>query len=265
MARRCSSMAAGTPQRGTEVLDTGLPGRVCLVTGAANGIGRATAEILAGEGARLALVDNNAAALDDVPGAGDEQLRLVADISQRSEVERIFSEVHGRFGGLDVLIHCAGIYRVSTLPDVTDEEWQQIIDVNLKGSFLMCQGAVELMREHGDGRIVLFGSFAARTGGLRASAPYAASKAGVEGLSRHVAAYAGPLGVRVNCIHPGFTVTPMTSILDETARAEAAARTPLGRAAPPSEQASMAVVLASDLASFVHGATLDVNGGMYMA
>lgn len=247
------------------MLETGLSGRVCLVTGAANGIGRAVVKILAGEGARLALVDNDATALDELPGAGDDQPRLVADISQRSDVDRIFGEVRRRFGRLDVLIHCAGIYRVSTLPDVTDAEWQQIIDVNLKGSFLLSQGAVELMREHGDGRIVLFGSFAARTGGLRASAPYAASKAGVEGLSRHVAAYAGPLGVRVNCIHPGFTITSMTSILDEDARAEAAARTPLGRGAPPSEQASMAVVLASDLASFVHGVTLDVNGGMYMA
>ncbi len=180
-------------------------------------------------------------------------------------MERVFDEVQSRFGRLDVLIHCAGIYRISKLPDVTDEEWQQIIDVNLKGTFLLCQGAVEQMREHGDGRIVVFGSFAARTGGLRASAPYAASKAGVEGLTRHVAAYAGPLGVRINCIHPGFTITPMTEILNEEARAEAAARTPLGRGAPPSEQASMAVVLVSDLSSFVHGATLDVNGGMYMA
>jgi NAD(P)-dependent dehydrogenase (short-subunit alcohol dehydrogenase family) len=246
------------------MLESGLEGRVCLVTGAANGIGRATAGILAGEGARLALADLAADALEGLPQRQDE-LRIVADVSRRSDVERIFDEVRDRFGRLDVLIHCAGIYRISKLPDVTDEEWREIIDVNLTSSFLLCQGAVELMSEHGDGRIVLFGSFAARTGGLRASAPYAASKAGVEGLTRHVAAYAGPLGVRVNCIHPGFTITPMTSILDDTARAEAAARTPLGRGAPPSEQASMAVVLASDLASFVHGATLDVNGGMYMA
>jgi NAD(P)-dependent dehydrogenase (short-subunit alcohol dehydrogenase family) len=246
------------------MLESGLAGRVCLVTGAANGIGQATAEILAGEGAQLALADLAADALAALPER-PEELRIVADVSRRSEVERILDEVRARFGRLDVLIHCAGIYRISALPDVTDEEWRQVIDVNLTSSFLLCQGAVELMREHRDGRIVLFGSFAARTGGLRASAPYAASKAGVEGLTRHVAMYAGPLGVRVNCIHPGFTITPMTSILDDTARDEAAARTPLGRGAPPSEQAAMAVVLASDLASFVHGATLDVNGGMYMA
>jgi 3-oxoacyl-[acyl-carrier protein] reductase len=244
------------------VLDTGLSGRVCLVTGAAKGIGRACADILAGEGATLALCDNDAAGLEAVEL---DALRFAGDISRRDEVERILAGVRGELGRLDVLIHCAGIYRVTQLPDVTDEEWEQVIGVNLRSSYLLAQGAVELMREHGDGRIVLFGSFAARTGGLRAGVPYAASKSGVEGVTRHVAAYAGPLGIRVNCIHPGFTETPMTEILNDEARAEAVARTPLRRGSQPAEQAVMAVVLASDIASFVHGVTLDVNGGMYMA
>jgi len=253
------------PRRGIDVLNSGLAGRVCIVTGAASGIGRACIEILEGEGAKLALIDNNSQALEQHSVADDGHLRLVADISDRADVERAFGEVHDHFGQIDVLIHSAGIYRISKLPDVDDEEWDQIIDINLKGSFLVCQTAVEHMREHGDGRIVLFGSFAARTGGLRASAPYAAAKAGIGGLTRHVAAYAGPLGVRVNCIHPGFTFTEMNTILNEEARSEAFMRTPLGRGSQPSEQAAMAVVLVSDLASFVHGATLDVNGGMYMA
>jgi 3-oxoacyl-[acyl-carrier protein] reductase len=244
------------------MLETGLAERVCLVTGAAKGIGRACADILAAEGATLALCDNDAAGLEAVEL---DALKLPADISRRDEVERTLGEVRAQLGRLDVLIHCAGIYRVTKLPDVTDEEWEQVIGVNLRSSYLLAQGAVELMREHGDGRIVLFGSFAARTGGLRAGVPYAASKAGVEGVTRHVAAYAGPLGIRVNCIHPGFTETPMTEILNDEARAEAVARTPLRRGSQPAEQAVMAVVLASDIASFVHGVTLDVNGGMYMA
>lgn len=248
------------------MLETGLGGRVCLVTGAAKGIGLATARLLAGEGAKLALADNDGPGLQDAEVEGaDDALRIAADLSGRAGVEETLAAVTERFGTLDVLIHCAGIYRTTPLPEVTDAEWDAIMDVNLRSSFLLAQGAVELMRAHGDGRIVLFGSFAARTGGLRASAPYAASKAGVEGLTRHVAAYAGPLGVRVNCLHPGFTETPMTSILTDEARAEAHARTPLRRGAPPEEQATVAVVLASDLARFVHGATLDVNGGMYMA
>jgi 3-oxoacyl-[acyl-carrier protein] reductase len=246
------------------MLETGLGGKACLVTGAASGIGRATAELLAGEGARLALCDVDAEALGALELSTDP-LKLVADLSRRAEVERVLAETAERLGRLDVLIHCAGVYRVSPLPEVTDEEWDRVIDVNLRSAFLLAQGAVELMRGHGDGRIVLFGSFAARTGGLRASAPYAASKAGVEGLTRHVAQYAGPLGVRVNCVHPGFTVTQMTEILGEQARAEAIERAPLRRHCGPAEQASVAVFLASDLAAFVHGATLDVNGGMYMA
>jgi NAD(P)-dependent dehydrogenase (short-subunit alcohol dehydrogenase family) len=244
------------------MLDTGLSGRVCLVTGAAKGIGHAAAQILAGEGADLALCDNDA---DGLAAADVEGLRLTVDVSRRDEVARALDAVREQLGRLDVLIHCAGIYRTTPLPDVTDEEWDTVIDVNLRSCYLLTQGAVELMREHGDGRIVLFGSFAARTGGLRASVPYAASKAGVEGVTRHVAQYAGPLGVRVNCIHPGYTETPMTEILSEEARAEALARAPLRRGSTPEEQAVMAVVLASDIASFVHGATIDVNGGMYMA
>jgi len=244
------------------MLETGLSGRVCLVTGAAKGIGHAAAQILAGEGATLALCDNDA---DGLAAVDLEGLHLTADVSRRDDVERVLREVREQLGRLDVLIHCAGIYRTTPLPEVTDEEWDTVIDVNLRSSYLLSQGAVELMREHGDGRIVLFGSFAARTGGLRASVPYAASKAGVEGVTRHVAQYAGPLGVRVNCIHPGYTETPMTEILGGEARAEALARAPLRRGSRPEEQAVMAVVLAADIASFVHGATIDVNGGMYMA
>jgi NAD(P)-dependent dehydrogenase (short-subunit alcohol dehydrogenase family) len=248
------------------MLETGLSGRVALVTGAANGIGRATAELLAAEDSRLALCDDDADALQALDlGVPETPLRIVADLSQRSEVERALAAVNDRFGRLDVLVHCAGIYRIAPLPEVTDEEWERVIDVNLRSSFLLAQGAVEAMREHGDGRIVLFGSYAARTGGLRAGAPYAASKAGVEGLTRHLAAYAGPLGVRVNCIHPGFILTQMTAMLGDDARAQWESTVPLRRAAEPPEVASMAVVLASDLAGYVHGVTLDVNGGMFMA
>jgi NAD(P)-dependent dehydrogenase (short-subunit alcohol dehydrogenase family) len=167
------------------MLETGLEGRVCLVTGAAKGIGLATARLLAGEGAKLALADNDGDGLAaaEIDG-GEDALRIAADLSARAGVAQTLDAVVERYGGLDVLIHCAGIYRVSKLPDVTDAEWDAVMDVNLRSSFLLAQGAVELMAAAGDGRIVLFGSFAARTGGLRASAPYAASKAGVEGPGR---------------------------------------------------------------------------------
>lgn len=243
------------------MLRTGLDGRVCLVTGAARGIGRACADLLAAEGAQLVLCDLDAAGLDE----GPDGLRIGADVSERRDVESLFEAVRREVGRLDVVIHCAGIYRVTALPDVTDEEWQQVVNVNLRSGYLLAQGAVAMMREHQSGSIVLVGSYAARTGGLRAGVHYAASKAGVEGITRNVAQYAGPLGIRVNCLHPGFTETDMTSILNADAHDEARTRAPLRRTSKPAEQAAMAVVLASDIASFVHGVTLDVNGGMFMA
>jgi 3-oxoacyl-[acyl-carrier protein] reductase len=249
------------------VLDSGLRDRVCLVTGAARGIGLEAAKILAGEDAKLVLADideDDLRASARQAGLADAVL-VGGDLSKRSDVEQIFGVVHSEYGALDVLIHCAGIYKISMLPDVSDEEWDLVIDVNVRSSFLLSQAAVESMRARGDGRIVLFGSFAARTGGLRSGAPYATSKAAVEGLMRNVAQYAGPLGIRVNCVHPGFTDTRMTWMLDEKAAGDAAASAALRRGSSPDEQAMVAVLLASDLTSYVHGVALDVNGGMYMA
>ena len=246
------------------MLESGLDGHVCLVTGGASGIGLATARMLVGEGARVAICDINRETLDAAE-VGDEVLRVDADISDPNQVRLMLGEVRDRLGPPLVLVHCAGIYRTTAPADVELEEWDLVTSVNLRGAFLVCQGAMAMMRERGDGRIVLFGSFAARTGGLRASAPYAASKAGIAGLTRHLAQHGGPEGIRVNCIHPGFLETPMNAILGEEARSSAVQNTPLRRLGAPEEGAAMAVVLASDLASFVHGVELDVNGGMYMA
>jgi 3-oxoacyl-[acyl-carrier protein] reductase len=246
------------------MLDSGLDGHVCLVTGGASGIGLATARMLVGEGARVAICDINRETLDTAD-VGDDVLRVDADVSDPIQVRLMLGEVRDRLGPPLVLVHCAGIYRTTAPADVELEEWDLVTSVNLRGAFLVCQGAMAMMRERGDGRIVLFGSFAARTGGLRASAPYAASKAGIAGLTRHLAQHGGPEGIRVNCIHPGFLETPMNAILGEEARSSAVQNTPLRRLGAPEEGAAMAVVLASDLASFVHGVELDVNGGMYMA
>jgi NAD(P)-dependent dehydrogenase (short-subunit alcohol dehydrogenase family) len=245
------------------MLDSGLGDRLCLVTGAASGIGLATAEILAGEGARLALWDLDSDGLEAVPTAGAASVeQAVVDVADRGAVT---AAVDALPGPVAAVVHCAGIYTTSALPEVDDEGWDRVLDVNLKGAFNVSQAVAPGMSEAGGGAIVLFGSFAARTGGLRASAPYAASKAGVAGLTKHLAQWGGPQGIRVNCIHPGFIQTPMNAILSDQAKADAVAATPLRRLADPPECAAMAVVLASDLASFVHGVELDVNGGMYMA
>jgi len=245
------------------MFDSGLGDRLCLVTGAASGIGLATAEILAGEGARLVLWDLDAAGLDAVAATGAASVeRAVVDVADGGAVA---AAVDALPGPVAAVVHCAGIYTTSALPEVDDEGWDRVLDVNLKGAFNVSQAVAPGMSAAGGGAIVLFGSFAARTGGLRASAPYAASKAGVAGLTKHLAQWGGPQGIRVNCIHPGFIQTPMNAILSDQAKADAVAATPLRRLADPPECAAMAVVLASDLASFVHGVELDVNGGMYMA
>jgi 3-oxoacyl-[acyl-carrier protein] reductase len=246
------------------VLDSGLAGRVCLVTGAASGIGLATARILAGEGARLVVWDRDGAALE-AEDFGTETDRAVVDVADREAVRSAIAATVESHGGVDALVHCAGIYTTEPVPEVSAESWDTVLSVNLGGAFNVCQAVAEPMRAAGDGRIVLFGSFAARTGGLRASAPYASSKGGIAGLTKHLAQWGGPLGIRVNCIHPGFIQTPMNAILSDQAKQDAVNATPLRRLADPPECAAMAVVLASDLASFVHGVELDVNGGMYLA
>jgi 3-oxoacyl-[acyl-carrier protein] reductase len=245
------------------MLDSGLGGRLCLVTGAASGIGLATAEILAGEGARLVLWDLDAAGLEAVDTSGAASVeRAVVDVADGPAVA---AAVEALPGPVEAVVHCAGIYTTSPLPEVDGAGWDRVLAVNLKGAFNISQAVSAGMIRNGGGAIVLFGSFAARTGGLRASAPYAASKAGVAGLTKHLAQWGGPHGIRVNCIHPGFIQTPMNAILSDQAKADAVAATPLRRLADPPECAAMAVVLASQLASFVHGVELDVNGGMYMA
>ena len=236
-------------------METGLAGKVVLVTGGASGIGLACVKALAAEGAQVLV-----AALHAAPGPGS----VTVDVTKPEDAGRAVQAAVERFGSLDVLVTCAGIFHSTPLDRISPEEWDRIQAVNLRGTFLVAQAALEVMIPRRSGRIVTIASLAGQVGGLAAGASYAASKAGVIGLTKSLARFAGPHGITVNAVNPGIIETPMTAGLPEAQRAALVERTPLGRVGTAEEVAAVVVFLASDAASFVHGAHVDVNGGIHM-
>ena len=244
-------------------MDTGLAGKTALVTGAASGIGRACAAALAAEGARVVCsdVDEQAAAAAALLTGG---LSVGGDLRSADDARRIVAGAVELTDSLDVLVTSHGIFHSTPIAEIEPDEWDRIQAVNLRGTFLICQAALAHMTPRSSGSIVVIGSLAGQIGGLHAGASYAASKAGVAALAKSLARQAGPLGIRVNCVNPGFIDTPMTEAWPEEVRAGVIAGTPLGRIGTPEEVAAAVVWVASDAASFVHGAHLDVNGGLHM-
>ena len=235
------------------------------MTGAAGGIGLACTRGLAAEGARVLLADLDAADVEAaVAQVGGEAAGVVCDVTAPEDCRRLVSEATSRWGGLDVLVACAGVFQSTPFDRITLEEWDRIQATNLRGTFLTCQAALEAMIPRRSGRIVTVASLAGQVGGLAAGAAYAASKAGVAALTKSVARFAGPHGITANCVNPGIIDTPMIADWPVEARETTVAATPLGRMGKPEEVAAMVVVLASDVASFVHGAHVDVNGGLFM-
>jgi 3-oxoacyl-[acyl-carrier protein] reductase len=245
-------------------VETGLAGRTALVTGAAGGIGKACAAAFVAEGARVVVADLDR---DGVEAASREIGAAAAsplDVTDAADVERLVSHVEDTFGSLDVLVTCAGVFHATPFDEITPDEWDRIQAVNLKGTFLACQAAVKSMIPRRKGRIVTVASLAGQVGGLAAGAAYAASKAGVVGLTKSVARFAGPHGITVNCVNPGVIDTPMITAWPPDVRDRTVGATPMGRVGTPEEVAAVVAWLASDGAAFVHGAHVDVNGGLHM-
>jgi 3-oxoacyl-[acyl-carrier protein] reductase len=243
-------------------------GKRVLITGAGRGIGRATAERFAAEGARLLLADRQAELLHQT--AAEIRAKYAAqvwaygmDVSNKAEVEAMVAFALAHLGGIDVLINNAGI----CLPEedflaIREENWDETIAVNLKGHFLVAQAVAREMVKAGSGTIVNMSS----TNGLAGEAGYAAynaSKGGVLLLTKTMALELGPLGIRVNCLAPGYIVTPMSNALDSDDRMVNYARekVPLTRVARPEEVAAVFAFLASDDASFINGEVIVVDGG----
>jgi NAD(P)-dependent dehydrogenase (short-subunit alcohol dehydrogenase family) len=247
-----------------------LVGKTALITGGASGIGKATALLFAQEGAGIAIADLDAIAGEAVArlivDQGGEAIFLYCDVTRAADCERVVRETRGRFGRLDILFNNAGIIRRTTVIDATEEEWDHVIAVNLKSVFLLSKYAVPVMTSQGGGVILNTSSGWGMVGGRRA-ASYCASKGAVVLLTKAMALDHAPQNIRVNCICPGDTDTPM---LRHEARQlgedidgflKEAARRPLQRIGTPEDIARAALYLASDASSFVTGTTLVVDGG----
>ncbi len=244
-----------------------LKDKVALVTGAGSehGIGRATARLLAEHGARLVLTDVDADSLSDAGlELGGEHQTCVFDVRDTKECLKASNEAMKRFGRVDILVNNAGVVHGTRLGDISPREYDEVLDVNLRGNFQMAQAVAPHMRRTGSGAIVCVSSIAGRAGGgVFGSSHYAAAKSGIFGLAKGLARELAPDGIRVNAVAPGpidnnFTHGKMTP----EDKARIAKSIPLGRLGQPEDVAKVILFLASDLSSYVTGVVLDVNGGL---
>jgi 3-oxoacyl-[acyl-carrier protein] reductase len=244
--------------------------KTALVTGAASGIGLATSTRLARAGHRVLMVDRADAVLqavqalnDEVPGAN--AAAWVADVGSAAGVTELVACLSDE--RVDMLVNNAGISRGRAGFDVeatTPQEWERVIAVNLSAPFLLCQALVPGMRRRGWGRIVNIASRAGRTGVITGGLPYAASKAGLIGMTRALALQCAPQAITANCIAPGWVQTPLTERTPAEAAAQALKTIPLGRVGRPEEIAGVVAFLCSDDAAYITGAVIDANGGSFM-
>lgn len=242
-------------------------GKIALVTGAGDGIGRAIAVALAREGADVAINDVVEAAAEDVAAEiraiGRRALAMVGDVSHGEAVAAIFSRTAERLGPIDILVNNAGIGFRRLAEDITEAEWRRVIDVNLTGVFLCSKAAIAVMKPRRQGHIVNIASIAGKRISLHGAVHYTAAKAGVIGLTRHLAYELGPFGIRVNAVCPGETLTLLIRRIGDPELLEAnRRRTPLGRLAMPEDQANAVLLLLSSRAAFITGVALDVDGGV---
>jgi 3-oxoacyl-[acyl-carrier protein] reductase len=239
--------------------------RVALVTGAGRGIGAATAQLFAREGAKVAVSDLDEGPAKEVAGPIGG-LAIACDVSDRAQVESMVQRTVKEFGRLDVLVTCAGIIRDNLLFKMADEDWDAVIDTHLKGTFLCAQAAQKHMVENKYGKMVFLSSTSAL--GNRGQANYSAAKAGLQGMARTLAIELGPFNVNVNTVAPGFVETRMTrttaermGVDYETFKLGAASQIPLRRVGQPQDIANVIAFLCSDESSFVSGQNIYVRGG----
>lgn len=246
-----------------------LKGKTAVITGAGSprGIGRAAARLFVGHGAEIALVDYDKEALADAKREFSSPHRVYeCDVSDRAQARSTIDQVAADFGKIDILINNAGVVSPSLIDEIDEAEFDHVLDTNVKGNFMIAQAVVPHLRAQKGGAIVCISSIAGQLGGgVFGRSHYATSKAGIMGMAKAFARELAPEGIRVNAIAPGtldndFTKGGMT---DEI-KAKIASNVPMGRLGTPEELANACLFLASDMSSYVTGATLDVNGGLFI-
>jgi len=242
-----------------------LSGRTALVTGGAGGIGRVTAAFLAEAGARVIIADINLPGAEAAAADLRDASALRCDLADPSSVAETCARIEADYGGADIVFNNAGIiaYRQG-IGAVTTEEWDLVVDVNLRGPFLLCQGLMEAMKRRRGGRIINSSSLAARVGGIEAGIHYSASKAGLLGLTRTLAKEGGPFGITANAIAPGIIETDPVRKQISGHEDSYVTGIPLQRLGKPEDVANAVLFLASPLAAYITGIVLDINGGLYM-
>ncbi len=244
-----------------------LTGKKALVTGASRGIGKAVAMKLASQGAEVIVtatsLERAQQTADHIVSLGGKAIPVKVDVGVSSEVEELFKVVVEQFGSLDILVNNAGITRDGLLMRMKDEDWDSVIDINLKGTFSCTREAIKLMAKVKSGRIVNISSVVGEMGNA-GQANYCASKAGIIGFTKAVAREYAKRNITVNAIAPGFIETDMTGVLSEGVREELLKQIPVNRFGSPEDIANAVYFLVSDMGSYVTGQVLSVNGGMYM-
>lgn len=242
--------------------------RVAVVTGATSGIGASIAKSLAICGCRVAIIGRNEARAKKVCASinsdGRQAKYFLGDLSSADNCEKLVSEAANYFGGIDILVNCAGILTSSKIWDITEEEWESVLRNNLSSTFFMIQKCLPWLRKADSPRIINISSNAGRMGGYENSQAYTASKGGIDAITMGIARQLAPEGITVNVVCPGTTRTEMSQEYDDEKMARLLSRIPVGRLGKPEDTAAAVCFFASRETGFITGAILDVNGGMYM-
>lgn len=242
-------------------------GKVAVITGASRGIGRSIALALAAKGATIVAVDMDQASTDavvaELQAAGAKALAVVGNVTVSADVERMIDAAAEAFGRVDILVNNAGITRDGLLMRMKDDDWDAVLNVNLKGAFLCTRSAFKVMSKQRYGRIINIASIVGQMGNA-GQANYCASKAGLIGLTKSNAREMAKRNITVNAVAPGFISTAMTDALSDKVRAELTSQIPMDRLGSADDIANAVVFLASEASGYITGHVLAVNGGMYM-